>query len=99
MNMLEGHRPDCDFSRFDRRLVWAIHGGRKVVLGGDGQWEVYDLKADPGESLNLFRAEENVFQEEISDHALEWLFAEDHIPSMDLDAATRDRLRELGYIQ
>src|SRR5581483_11884658 len=45
--------PGHDFSRFDRGLRCVRTREAKLIVGTDGGEELYDLRADPGETTNL----------------------------------------------
>ena len=102
------------FAPFRRRLRSVEVEGVRLVESSDGQRELYDLRRDPGESVDradqpamAARAERlgallrNFVEEGGGDPPLP---APDSGPSLrrdfgELDAATEQQLRELGYLQ
>jgi arylsulfatase A-like enzyme len=83
-----------------RALWWAVHGGP----GAGRRWELYDLRSDPGEQVNLVQERPDVFASLRRDLEA-WIASappnrED--PTVDLDELSPDvveNLRALGYIQ
>jgi arylsulfatase A-like enzyme len=92
--------------RFRRRLRSIQIGTRKLIWASDGREELYDLASDPGETHNLVAQQPHVAQE-LGDRLhtmLEQLQSGPaapltQLPAPTLDAATRERLRALGYVR
>jgi arylsulfatase A-like enzyme len=76
-------------------------GSLKYIRDGDGREELYDLSSDPLEEKNLAseRVEDATRLREILEERLAVLTADTPIAVPELDAETRRRLEELGYIQ
>ncbi|MBE9565179.1 MAG: sulfatase [Proteobacteria bacterium] len=89
-----------DFAPFRRNLRAIRYEGYKYISGSDGSRELYDLRADPGETQNL--TSERPDKVQTLDRALsQWL--ERHPPlgeetSVEADPEVEARLRELGYL-
>jgi hypothetical protein len=97
------HISDWFSGKFSVDQIALILNMKKLIFSSDGTSELFDLAVDPGEKINLANTET-----EIRDHMLEtlekWLktvdrkiSADDEVPN--LDAATIQRLRSLGYVR
>jgi len=94
--------PTFDTSPFRRDLASLSAGAMKLIEGSDGRRELYDLTEDPGEERDLAasrpeRAAELAdalarFRERLRARA-------ESAESPEIDAATREELRSLGYIK
>jgi arylsulfatase A-like enzyme len=87
--------------RYDRSLR-AVHEGRwKLIRGSDGSVELYDVEADPNETVD--RSDEEATRVETLNACLdEWLasFESANLTSeTEMGEATRRRLEDLGYLQ
>jgi arylsulfatase A-like enzyme len=94
--------------RADRRYRLLREGPLKLVVSSKGDALLYDLAADPGETRDL--AAERPQDLARMQARLSEVGAEIGLPALDaplaadggapeLDAATRERLRELGYVE
>ena len=52
-DILRQYFPDCDPSRLDRWLRTVLQDDLKLILDSRGEMELYDVDADPDESVNL----------------------------------------------
>jgi arylsulfatase A-like enzyme len=99
---------------YRRRIRSLTVGGAKLIWGSDGRSELYDLRADPAELVNLIdspghRETARALEERLADlveqyrgarpDTLEWRRAESEEPEARLDPATREALRSLGYLE
>jgi len=101
----ESPRPDPQM-KADRRYRLLREGSLKLVVTSQGESFFYDLASDPGETRNLaaerpadvvaMRARLAQVQEEIGLPAIDAPIAAGE-DTPELDAATRERLRALGY--
>jgi arylsulfatase A-like enzyme len=88
------------------KLVWAprrgLHWGMSANLGHTSDPEyLFDLEADPGERRNL-AGEEDLEAAWLRSRLLAWATAERGVSppaGTTVDAATRERLRALGYVR
>jgi arylsulfatase A-like enzyme len=83
-----------------RRLWGAAHGGP----GGNRRWELFDVQADPGETVNLARERPEVLR--TLRHRLEAWQAQappgrdpKRLPKTKLPDEVREELRALGYLR
>jgi arylsulfatase A-like enzyme len=100
-------RPDPQMQA-DRRFRLLRDGSLKLVVSSKGDRFLYDLAADPGETHDLstqrpadlarLLARMQQVQEQIGLPALDAPLADGGKPQ-EVDAATRERLRALGYTQ
>ena len=86
--------------KVDRHLLAWLEGGIKTIVGSRGGVEIYDLDRDPDERHNLAQGDVPIARARA--RALEWWSA--HPPrTLDdvgtIDERTRDRLRDLGYVE
>ena len=93
--------------RYKRRIKALINKDMKLIWGSDGNHELYDLRRDPGEKVNL------IARQEYSKSAGELLGLLDGlvkkydlkmqdappVKEEELDNATRQRLKSLGYVR
>lgn len=97
-------RYDCSRSveRYDRRL-WALkHGDEKYVRGSDGTEWLYDLGEDPNEQTELSdqRPERcQTLSDDLDAYLEELPDATEYTSDVSMDAATEQRLEDLGYLQ
>ncbi|MCB1183063.1 sulfatase [bacterium] len=92
--------PDLDRGAIDRALRSIRVGDVRLTLADDGEVQLHDLAADPGQ-------EHNVFAERPGDvKALRALLEQElaaYRPGgrseVELDEATREKLRSLGYVR
>lgn len=92
--------PEADTSRFEAALRSIRMGRNKLILRSDGQRELYDLVADPGETINLAASQPDladVLQERLHLVVGDEPAASPGQPQRGLDAVA-DRLRALGYL-
>jgi arylsulfatase A-like enzyme len=94
-----------DIARYDRSLRAIRQNGYKFISTSDGQSELYDLNADPGETQNL--APQNpVLVQEMQSRLSNWLASvratvevepeREDVP--DVDPMVVKRLQDLGYL-
>ncbi len=84
----------------------VLHDGLKLIHDTEaGQYELYDLRIDPGETDDLAEARpEDVFHGRgmMADHEVRTAAAADQLgrsaTSVELDPGAREQLRELGYV-
>jgi arylsulfatase A-like enzyme len=85
--------------RFERLERAIVAKGTKLVVSTRGRRELYDLANDPGETRNLFRADDSRAQDLLA-RLTEWVSAipprGTDAPQLELD--TLRRLRSLGYV-
>jgi len=92
------------FARGSRRFKGTrraiISGSLKLITWTEGPPELYDLASDPEEKYNLYTPG-NTQAKELSLRLDEWVATLPHQrPShSELDPATRERLKSLGYVQ
>jgi arylsulfatase A-like enzyme len=95
--------PDFDTSAINRQLrALRLRGsGEKVIWGSDGRHEVYDLIADPYESLNLAGRDPERLQILLGLHQ-SWLDGLELASLGKLEQAIEgelaERLQDLGYL-
>jgi arylsulfatase A-like enzyme len=101
VGILRKRYPDFDASRFDRTLRTVRADGYKYVWASDGKDELYAVAADPNEERNLIDAEPEVAAR-LRKSLDEWLAsfspARASDQELELDAAMRQRLEDLGYL-
>jgi arylsulfatase A-like enzyme len=98
-----------------RRLRALESDGFRLIWSSDGRHEFYDLTKDPGETVNLYESEEladlvDDYLQRLTAKVSEY-GANSALPALleggitgpaaapDVDAETRDALRELGYVR
>jgi arylsulfatase A-like enzyme len=89
-----------DFAPFRRDLVAIRHKGYKYISGSDGSRELYDLRADPGETDNVIEKHGGRARS-LASSLDQWL--QRHPPLANEGEVTGDtevesKLRELGYL-
>jgi len=105
-----GKRKDSEaLSIWKRRLRSIIYEDKKLILASDGKHEMYDLVTDPEELHNLIGLSEysTDFHElksrlklMVDTHQRKEKQEEGPVPSEEaLDEATREALRNLGYLE
>ncbi len=101
VGILRKRYPEFDPSRYDRTLRTVRADGYKYVWASDGKDELYEVAADPGEERNLIDAEPDVAAR-LGKSLDEWLAsfspARKTDEELELDAAMRQRLEDLGYL-
>jgi arylsulfatase A-like enzyme len=101
VGILRKRYPEFDPSRFDRTLRTVRGDGYKYIWASDGRDELYDIASDPGEERNLIDAEPEVAAR-LRKSLEEWLAsfspARASDEELELDAAMRQRLEDLGYL-
>ncbi len=99
---LEDHPGGTAILKYDRTLRSIRADSIKYIWSSNGDSELYDLSADPGETRNLIeeRGEEAMALE---GKLTDWLTSFEHAGEpegeMELDPETRNRLKALGYIE
>jgi len=72
----------------------------KLLRLGDGRYELYNLKRDPGERVDLSQTESLKLEElEPWIELVETKRSEQVVPTRDLEEETIEELRRLGYIE
>jgi len=92
---------------YRRQIRSLTAGGMKLVWGSDGANELYDLSADPDERVNLIDSAEHAETRlELTGRLGEVVEAYRReradttaVPDEELDDATREALRSLGYLE
>lgn len=99
----EEARRDGKLRPYERRIRSIQVGSDKLVWGSDGHDELYDLAEDPGEEHDRLAGSpdtagrlEQRLTELVESHQAPTPAA---VPHPEPDAATRERLRELGYVR
>jgi arylsulfatase A-like enzyme len=100
--LAEWHLKWTDPERFHRSLTSIYSGSDKYIWSSNGEHELYDLEADPKESVNLVTQlpQRAVQLEEIR---TQWLGSfkppDRSADKIELDTGAMEKLRALGYIQ
>lgn len=101
IGMLRKRYPEFDAVRYDRTLRTVRADGYKYVCASDGNDELYEVASDPREERNLIQAEPDVAAR-LRKSLDEWLAsfspARPSDEQLELDAAMRQRLEDLGYL-
>jgi arylsulfatase A-like enzyme len=87
--------------QYDRSLRAIRTETHAYIRGSDGSTELYDLTADPDETENV-AAEHPETVADLDAQLDAWLDSFEHADAtgeVSMDAATRDRLEDLGYLQ
>ncbi|MEO1912892.1 MAG: sulfatase [Myxococcales bacterium] len=90
--------PEFEFAPYMRRLKSIQVDNLKLITSEDGERELYNLLADPGELSNLASKQPDDvarLEAQLLDWSGAWNPAE--TPPLELDTQTKDALRELGY--
>lgn len=92
---------ESDYAHYFRDLTALRTMTDKLILSSDGRHEFYDLQTDPGETANLYRADEVRIAQRRSELA-SWRGAlRPHVVSEtthpEFDKATWEKMRALGY--
>lgn len=104
----EANRASGRLDVFRRRIRSITVGGAKLVWGGDGRHEFFDLDADPGEVVNLLDREGSAGEAQALEQRLaeivrrlesEMKVVPASVRADELDEDTREALRSLGYLQ
>jgi arylsulfatase A-like enzyme len=91
--------PGLDLSRLERGLRSARDGADlKLIAGTDGSEELFDLRADPGETRNV-ASERPGDVERLREHLPRWDPAPVAPEPDQLQNEIEDRLRSLGYLE
>ncbi|MFC7222227.1 sulfatase [Halalkalicoccus sp. GCM10025322] len=89
-----------DVYEYDRSLRAVRTDEYKYIRGSDGLQELYDVKRDPQETIDLAEREPALVEE--FDQRLDaWVDSFDHTESsgdVEMAQATKGRLRDLGYL-
>ena len=95
-------------TRYLRRMRSLISGDMKFVWGSDGKHELYDLARDPAELTNLIDSGAHVeLRRDMENRLTDWFqnLEQDRgsepqgDDSENLDEATKEALRSLGYLE
>jgi arylsulfatase A-like enzyme len=97
-----GRKLECDYRLAARRAASLRDARFKYVWSSDGGRELYDLASDPGETANVAEQQQDVSARMHADlaarlRAFEALAASGQ--RREVDPATRDLLRSLGYVR
>jgi len=104
----EDDRSSTRLDAFRRRLRSITVEDAKLVWGGDGRHELFNLAADPGELVNLLDLEAGVRELDALEQRLaetvsaledEIKITPESVRTDELDGETREALRSLGYLQ
>jgi hypothetical protein len=102
--VLEGREPAKIFAFADQREYRSADDGRfQLILNGDdGTATLFDLRADPGEQLDLFRTGDPEAMR-LSEALNGWLSDTDQLIRFDEQLAAarakEEELRALGYLE
>jgi len=88
-------------ARFDRSLTAVRAGNWKYIRSSEGDEELYDLVADPGELQNLAAKESDTVttMRRLMESWRASLSARQEEGATDIDEGLKENLRSLGYIQ
>lgn len=104
----EEHRQSPLLTPYLRRIRSLTSGDMKFVWGSDGKHELYDLARDPAELTNLIDSKAHVeLGHDMENRLTGWFreFEQDGTSeprgddSEELDEATKEALRSLGYLE
>ena len=104
----EEHRHSPLLARYLRRIRSLTSGDMKFVWSSDGKHELYDLSQDPGELRNLIDSKAHAeLSRDMEARLTDWFlgFEQDGSSeprgddSEELDEATKEALRSLGYLE
>jgi len=104
----EEDRSNTRLDAFRRRIRSITVEDAKLVWGGDGRHELFDLAADPDELVNLLASREDAPELEVLEQRLvetvaalqgEVKVTPVSVRADELDEETREALRSLGYLQ
>lgn len=87
--------------KYDRSLRAIRTEHYKYIRSSDGSNELYDIRTDPEETVDIAEANREVV-EELDSTLNEWLDSFEHsqsTESVSMDADTKSRLEDLGYLQ
>jgi arylsulfatase A-like enzyme len=87
--------------RFDRDLKAAYDGNYKFVWNSEGDHELYDIVDDPAEENNLYGEKPDLEKRFMSRLAplIEESQSATALDLPEIDPATRENLKKLGYLQ
>lgn len=93
--------------KFDRSLKAVVYNDMKLILGGDGEHELYDIQNDPGEKTNLIDSEDHAKIRRglsaMADHVSEEFKTDRQrvttAPEEEYDPETLEALRTMGYVR
>ncbi len=100
LSSLQRLNPALDRDRLERSLRTIRVGEVRLTLGSDGEVQLFDLAADPLQKENIFasrpadvKALRTLLQQELS------VYQPGGRSEVELDEATREQLRSLGYVR
>jgi len=99
LNLLRRHNPDLDTTPLARAYRTLRVGRLRLTESDDGRVWLYDLEADPGESVDLAGerpSDANLLRDTL--HGLLGATAGHRGEPVPLDEETRAKLRSLGYV-
>ena len=101
-DVIADESPDSDYAQFDRDLRCIILGDYKYIWSSTGDHELYSIQHDFVEETNLLQSHQDAARE-LSEALDQWRQTQQSHPppsvAPDVDAATRDALKALGYEQ
>jgi len=104
----EEHRQSPLLTPHLRRIRSLTRGDMKFLWGSDGKHELYDLARDPRELMNLIESEEHAgVRHDMEVRLTAWFQELEQVrgdeprgdDSGELDEATKEALRSLGYLE
>ncbi|MFT5315227.1 MAG: arylsulfatase A-like enzyme [Candidatus Krumholzibacteriia bacterium] len=100
LNSLEQINPGMNRAAVERSLRSVRVGDMRLTLGSDGQVQLHDLMSDEGQAVDLaasrvadVKALRALLQQELS------VYQPGGRSEVELDEATREQLRSLGYVR
>lgn len=95
-----GELPD-QVRKYNRSLRAIRTGQYKYIRGSDGSQELYDVRADPGETSNIAEDDDGVITD-LDTRLNDWLDSFEHADpdgEVSMNEETEARLEDLGYLQ